>query len=297
MADYGVQPTGFVRKPLAIILAEIEAALITEFGPGVIQSSQSPLGQINGLFADFVAQLWEENENVYQSYDPDQAEGVRLDTLARLRLLERGLAEDDLDFRKAITNVGRARVDLQDLSRAVRGIAGVTYTQVFVNDTTANDANGLPPNTVAVAVIGGDADEITRTMRQYIVPGISTFGNVSVSTNIEGFCRQFQIVRPITVAVTLSVQVRTRKDAFGCPPPATGAIELAIIEQLSLLNGDDVTWFSIRSLVEALFPNVEVISIQGERDGDLYIVNQAVPIDFLEIATFTSDDVTVTVVD
>lgn len=297
MTEFGVQPTGFVRKPLAVILAEIEAALITEFGPAVIQTSQSPLGQINGLFADYAAQLWEESENVYQSYDPDQAEGLRLDTLARLRLLTRGTAESDANFRKAITNAGRARVDLQDLSRAIRGLDGVTYTQVFVNDGSSIDVNGLPPNTISVAVIGGDPEEITTAMRQYVVPGVSTYGNLSVSTNIDGFCRQFEIVRPITVAVKLVIQVRTRRDALGCPPPATSAIRLAIIEQLELLNGDDVTWFKVRQLIESLFPTVEVVVMQGERDEIIYPMNEPVPINFLEIATFVLDDITVTVVD
>lgn len=298
MADYGVQPTGFVRKPLAVILAEIEAANITEFGPGIIQTSQSPLGQVNGVFADLTAQLWEILADVYQSYDPDQAEGLRLDTLARLRILSRGVNESDADFRKAITNTGRARVDLQDLTRAVRGVDGVIYTQVFVNDTATTDANGMPPNTVAVAVIGGSDDEITRQMRDYIVPGISTYGNVSVSTEIEGFCRSFLIVRPITVAVTLAVEVRTRPDAFGCPPPSTGAIRDALVNGLALLNGDDVTWFKIRSLVESVFPTVEVVSINGARDGndlESSTINLPVAIDFLEIATFAVDDVTVTV--
>ena len=64
MTDYGVQPTGFVRKPLAVILAEIESSLITEFGPGVIQTPQSPLGQINGTFADIMAEMWELFEDV-----------------------------------------------------------------------------------------------------------------------------------------------------------------------------------------------------------------------------------------
>lgn len=300
MTDYGVQPTGFVRKPLPITLSEIEASLITEFGPQLIQTSQSPLGQINGVMADLITQLWELLADVYQSYDPDQAEGLRLDTLGRLRILSRGVNETDADFRNAITNTGRARVDLQDLTRAVRGVDGVVYTQVFVNDTSEVDANGMPPNTVAVAVIGGDDGDVTRQMRDYIVPGISTYGNVSVSTEIEGFCRSFLVVRPITVAVTLRVEVRTRKDAFGCPPPSTGAIRAAIVERLALINGDDVTWFKIRSLVEALFPTVEVVSINGARDGnDLEptAVNLPVAINFLEIATLTIDDVTVVVVD
>lgn len=297
MAEYGVQPTGFVRKPLSVILSEIEAMLITEFGPGLVQTAQSPMGQINGLFADYTAQLWEESENIYQSYDPDQAEGVRLDTLARLRLLERASGESDPDFRKAVTNAGRARVDLQDLSRAVRGLDGVTYTQVFVNDSSMADENGIPPNTIAVAVIGGDDEEITSVMRRYIVPGVSTYGNVIVSTNIEGFCRQFHIVRPYTVAVTLDIRVRTRKDAFGCPPPSTVAIEQAIVSQLNLLNGQDVTWFRIRSAIESLFPTVEVASFRGSRDdGILLPQNETVEIHFLEIATFTLEDVTVTVI-
>lgn len=296
MTDYGVQPTGFVRKPLPIILAEMEAALITEFGPNVVQTSQSPLGQINGLMADLIAQLWEEGENIYQSYDPDQAEGNRLDTLGRLRILTRGAGESDVEFRNAITNTGRARVDLQDLVRGIRGIPGVTYVQAFVNDTWEVDEYGLPPNTIAVAVIGGADDLITLAMRQYIVPGISTHGNVSVSTNVEGFCRSFYIVRPIPVPVVMEVTVRTRHDSFGCPPPSVTAIRAAIVEQLALINGADVTWFAVRSLIESMFPTVEVVSIQGERDGDLYRANEPIPIHFFEIATFELADVTVTVV-
>ena len=57
MTDYGVQSTGYVRKPLSVILSEIEASMTTEFGPGVIQTSQSPFGQLNGLMADLVAEV------------------------------------------------------------------------------------------------------------------------------------------------------------------------------------------------------------------------------------------------
>ena len=88
MTDYGVQPTGFVRKPLNVILAEIEAAMITEFGPDAIQTAQSPFGQLNGLFADLANELWERAEDIYLSHDPDQAEGNRLDTIGRVRQIK-----------------------------------------------------------------------------------------------------------------------------------------------------------------------------------------------------------------
>ena len=73
-------------------------------------------------------------EDVYQSYDPDQAEGIRLDTLAEIRLLERAEGEADPAFRLAISNQGRAR-NIQDIARAVAGIPGVYYYHVWVNDT------------------------------------------------------------------------------------------------------------------------------------------------------------------
>jgi hypothetical protein len=85
---YGVVPTGFNRKSFNTILLEIENAMVTEFGPSVIQTSQSPFGQLNGLMADLITTLWEYAEDVYQSYDVEQAEGTRLDALATLRLMK-----------------------------------------------------------------------------------------------------------------------------------------------------------------------------------------------------------------
>lgn len=295
MTEYGVQPTGFVRKPLSVILAEIEAALITEFGPQVIQTSQSPLGQINGLFADLVNELWERAEDIYLSYDPDQAEGTRLDTLARIRLMDRG-DNSDLEMRQAITNNGQARIDLQDLSRAIGGLDGVTYHQVFTNETGEIDIE-FECGTVAVAVIGGDDEEIAKVLRLYVAPGINTYGNYSVTSEIDGFCRSANIIRPIPITVSLDITVRAFKDRFGCPAPSPTAIRAGLIEDwlASRINGLDVTSFTLRSLIESRFPNIELISFTGERDGIVGAANQPVDISFIEIADLIESNISVTI--
>lgn len=296
MTEFGVLPTGFSRKPLAVILAELEVAAIGIFGPEVIQTPQSPLGQIHGLMADAIGQAWEMGEDTYQSYDPDQAEGVRLDILSRLRLLERAAGESDLDLRQAITNAGRARIDLQDLLRAVRGIDGVTYVQVFVNDGDMSDVNGLAAHSVSVAVLGGDDAEVAAAIRTYVVPGIGTSGNVRVDVNIEGVCRSMWMVRPTLVPVALEIQVIRRSDRLGCPPAALTAIAEGLVADLAadrrLINGSDVTVHAIRSAIEARYSNVEVVSVQGARDGDP-VGPLPIPIAFDEIASFIIDDVTV----
>lgn len=293
---YGVIPSGFSRKPLAVILNEIQDAMVAQFGPGVIQTSQSPLGQINGLMADLIAQLWEFAEDTYQSYDPDQAESVRLDTLARLRILSRGSGEDDLSLRQAITNQGRARIDVQDILRAVASAPGVTYTQVFVNDTDSTDGNGLAGHTVAVAVLGGDDDDIAKAVRAYVVPGIGTSGNVRVDTNVEGVCRSTWIVRPTPVPVALDIDVIRRTDKMGCPPADLVAIAEGLVADMAgsrhLINGEDVTVFAIRSAIECRWPNVEVVSVSGQRVDE---TSGALPasIAFDEIASFALADITV----
>lgn len=294
MSDYGIQPTGFVRKPLSVILAEIEAAMITEFGPDVIQTSQSPFGQLNGLMADLISEAWERNEELYQSYDPDQAEGNRLDILARLRLVNRGIEKDE-DFRKSITNEGQSRVDIQDLSRAIKSLDGVTYSQVFVNETGEVTNYGLERGSVAIAIIGGNNEEIAKTMRKFIAPGINTYGNTHVTSNIDGYCRSSSIIRPIIVPVTLTINLKATKDKFGCPAPSPTTVKAHIVEEWnkSRINGLDPTFFTIRSIIEGTFSNLEVLNVIGERDDLEYPSNSPVPIGFIEIAEFSEDDTTV----
>lgn len=295
MSNYGVQPTGYVVKPLATILADLEAAMITQFGPNVVQTAVSPLGQLNGLAADLVAEVYELGQDNYQSYDPDQSEGVRLDILAKLRLLGRGIGESDVSLRNAITNAGRARVDIQDFQRALIALDGVTYAYVFTNDTDTVDENtSLPPGNIAIAVLGGDEDDIAAVVRRFIVPGISTYGNIRISSNIEGFCRTFLLVRPTLVPTQITITVRRGIDKLGCPPVSLDAIQEAAFNSFAeLINGEDISLFRVRQPVESGWSNIEVISFQGERDGVENFVNETVIFGFFEMATVALDDITV----
>ncbi len=297
LPTYGVVPTGFNRKSFNTILLELENAMVQEFGSNVIQTPQSPFGQINGLMADLITSLWEYAEDVYQSYDVEQATGTRLDGLATLRLMNRaadenGMPENDMDFRRAITNSGRARVDVADLTRALLGLEGVTYVQVWVPDQAETVEQRIPPGYVSVAIIGGDPDDIAEVMRRYIVPGISTYGNEVISATLRGLCRSMYILRPILIPVILDVSVAARRDDMGCPPPSLVAIR-DTIASMKLKNGEDITYFKIRSTVEREYPNVEVVGFEGKREDISFGYNGAVVIGFIELATLDPKDITV----
>jgi len=291
MADYGVIPEGFNRKPLTVVLAEIENGLITEFGPDFVQTAQSPAGQLNGVYSDASSQLWELAQEIYQSLDPDQAENLRLDMLGKIRRIVRIAGESDTDYRKAMTNEGRARIDLQDIERALGVIPGVTYFQVW----TREDTDELPQNeAMCVAITGGDLAEIGQVLRAYVAPGVTLFGNASAESLIDGRCRSFPILRPITVPVTLELVVKRSRDTLGCPPPSLLAVKTFILENLYFLNGENLTFYKIRQLVESQFANVEVISFTGSRDSIASPQNEPVVFGFIERASLALDDLLVT---
>jgi hypothetical protein len=296
MTDYGVVSTGFSRKPLSVILAEMEQANIDVFGSGLIQTSQSPMGQLNGLRAEVISAVWEMYEDVYQSYDPDQAEDVRLNILARLRLISRIDGEEDAALRQAITNAGVANTRDADFYREVRNVSGVTWAKIYSNDTNATDANGLARHSVSVVALGGDDSAIALVARQYIVPGISSYGNTIVSTEIEGFCRSISIMRPAQIPIFLNVTVDKHNDAAGCPPPANAAIAQTLYAGLSgdnrPANGTDITLHMARTIISTVYPNVEVTAVVGGRVGDTPAA-LPLPIDFDEISLISLSNISV----
>jgi uncharacterized phage protein gp47/JayE len=81
---FGINAEGFTRKNLRDILLEIETDQKLEISPTIDVSSESVLGQLNGIFARQMAEAWEALEACYHGFDPDAAEGFLLTALAKL---------------------------------------------------------------------------------------------------------------------------------------------------------------------------------------------------------------------
>ena len=293
MTDYGVTPQGYKVKPMAVILAELEAKMMQLFGPGVIQTSESPLGQLNGFVADVISEIEDRNLGLYQSNDPDQAEGVNLDRVARFGLIRRDGREDD-EFRKLITGEGSVRPDLIDIEREIDDLPGVTFVRAFDSNSGDTSPTILSPGMLAVAVIGGIDGDIAKVLRDRVAPGVRTFGNHQVEEFVNDRCRSFNIIRPIIVTVDAAISLRIRK-ATGCPAPSTSDIIDAVENGWSstYVNGDDVSFPSIRRLIEGDFFGVEILSVTLTRDGEVYDPNAPVPIGFIEMASINVTSVTV----
>ncbi len=150
MTDFGVQVSGFVLKTQVEILASLiaRAKASAALGPNLDYSSASPLGQLFGLISGELAEVWELDQQVYASNDPEAATGVPLDNVMSI--------------------TGTTRPDAapsRSLSQVVNLDAGVTLNQA---DALVSPA-GRPDiifqmDQVSVTNPGGSAADIPCTM-------------------------------------------------------------------------------------------------------------------------------------
>lgn len=79
--SFGVTNEGFVKKTLVDIKAELEQTFRTEFGVTIDLSADQPIGQIIGIFAKALADMWDLMEEIYTSRNVNEATGASLDNI------------------------------------------------------------------------------------------------------------------------------------------------------------------------------------------------------------------------
>ncbi|MBG6243001.1 MAG: hypothetical protein EKE20_14785 [Candidatus Symbiopectobacterium sp. Dall1.0] len=86
---YGVTKDGFMRKPLSVIINELNSKFTAAFGTSFDTSPESPDGQVIGIVADKLAECWKVAQASYNSYRPGAMEGVGLDSIVELNGIRR----------------------------------------------------------------------------------------------------------------------------------------------------------------------------------------------------------------
>lgn len=82
--EYGLSDTGFRRKRLPDIIKSLNARVSDALGVQIRTEAGSVFGQIHGVYAYEIADLWEQAENSYNSMYPSTALGASLSNAAGL---------------------------------------------------------------------------------------------------------------------------------------------------------------------------------------------------------------------
>lgn len=127
----GVTEQGFTVKSAAEITADLDAKFVGTFGSQFDTSAESPDGQLIGIVAKLLEDVWQQAEGAYNAYSPSNAYGVGLDKVAEINGITR------------ITNLPTS------VAITFSGTTGTVVPAGYIVKTV----DGLEFATVAVAVI------------------------------------------------------------------------------------------------------------------------------------------------
>lgn len=84
MPTYGVTPEGFNRPSVQVLISGFEARQRANVSQTLDLSTESIVGQVNGIFGDALGLVWEAVEAVHDGGDPDRAEDDQLISMAKI---------------------------------------------------------------------------------------------------------------------------------------------------------------------------------------------------------------------
>ena len=178
---FGLTSSGFTPKKLSDVLSDFEDSEHALISPALDVSSDQPIGQLNGIYAAKIAELWELLSVVVSAFDRPNAEGVMLDNTGNLtgtpRLAPTATVVD------ATVNLN-AGVTLPAGSKAcVPGFPAVSFSL----QTAVTNAGGSPADvTTAVFVCDSTGPNVVNssTLTQILTPvaGWNTVTNPSDGT-------------------------------------------------------------------------------------------------------------------
>jgi uncharacterized phage protein gp47/JayE len=111
--------------------------------------------------------------------------------------------------RQSVSTANPSQTVLQGIRGALASITGVGRLVIYENDKKVVDANGLPPNSIAVVISGGDAMTIAQTIALKKAPGATTLGTVSeVVIDPQGMPNTINFYPLTTVPLTLNITIK-----------------------------------------------------------------------------------------
>lgn len=215
----GLSKEGFERKRLPEIKTEIENALRAQFGSDIDLRAESVFGQLVGVLALPISELWEEAENVYLSFDPDYAEGVSLDSLAALTGITRIAATATTVQAALFGNIGtvvpagsEARngetLDVYALENAVTIAAtNLVHGRVTINTVADSTAYTVTINGTDYTV-NSDSDATESEILLAFASALAAVNEfVEVNSDNQIVLESVDMDTPFTLAVTANMDI------------------------------------------------------------------------------------------
>lgn len=261
MPDW-VTPQGLQSKTVEAIVDELSAAQKSTIDPTLNTEADSPLGNINGIFASQLREGWELLEVGYHGFDPDAAEGFLLEKVSAISGTRREpaakstvICECDIDggttlvagssFASVTGQPDNRWTPVEDFTAPGDGVHDVLFESEEAGPLVANSGT---LEVIATPVIGWnsvtnpldadvghdpDSDPELRLRRERELRATGTGTPDAIRADLLAFEAE-DGSNPILQA-TVFENVNDVPDAFGLPPHS---IEVVLAHDGSLSNSE-----------------------------------------------------------
>ena len=300
----GITKTGFERKTFQSIEDNVQSVFEKALGASVNTDPETANGQFKALMSSSIDDLWHLFEAVWQSRDINNLEGAALDDAAYvLRNIMRTEGETDAAFLNRFNSVHFGGNLYSRAINALSGVDGVKRVKILHNNMSETDSRGIPRNSWAIVVLGGDDATVAKEILNWDAGGTGLFGNTSIQiTDADGFCRNVSFIRPIEVKIKADINISlVPSECSGCDALDTEGLFAAMAksacsssrdgEAIDFGFGSDVYIGDISSLL----PPTSGVSVRGvkiAKVGDDFGV-APIELSIFEYATLSLSDVTV----
>lgn len=192
--------------------------------------------------------------------------------------------------RKGSASVDALRADLSN----EENVPGVDFAAVLENDTDVTDGNGLPPHSIRAVVLGGDDEDIARTIFNSKAGGIATSGGVTVTvTDASGNDHDISFSRPTTTGIKFSGSFDYLEGSYEDDTAAADAVKAALLAEFAAYQsvGRDVIYQRYTKAIMELDGAVDIALGMAKLADSPATSNIA--IDAFELATLDILNITV----
>jgi uncharacterized phage protein gp47/JayE len=243
-----------------VLFELIEDVTLDDNGVGTGDIVCTEPGTKGNVPANTITIVSNPNENITSITNPEPTEGGR----------ER---ETDAEFfaryQQTLSGLGSSNVD--SIIGELLKVNGVRAATVIENNQSVPDAEGRPPNSISVYVLGGDANEIAKAIFKKKAGGIETYGTEQVEVfDIGGnpHTIKFSWATEVPIVIQLTIQ---KNDRF----PADG-VQQVKTELVKYIGGEDAdgTFYAGLNMGETVtFSKLinQVYKIDGIDDVDLLV--------------------------
>lgn len=205
---YGLTPAGFVAPTVQEIVDAITADLLANLSANLDTSPDQPIGQLVGIFAEKIVEVWETVATIYNQSDPDAAEGYLLDALC------------------ALTGTRRRSATYSTVTCTLNLAGGTTVPAGAVVAVAGQPANTWVLEANAVNAGGTTADVSAVFRASYTGPTVANATTVTViQTPVSGWN---SVINPMDASVGIvedtDATLRVRRQAE-LAAPGSGTID------------------------------------------------------------------------